>query len=240
MEGMFRDYTEEAAALMQKADAGDAEAQYHFATYLLREPDNSYRKDLTPDEVERGIHYLQLSAAQGYFYGMAADDLGRIYFDGVIVQKDYKKAKMWFLTAEMKGIPTATYMLGECAYFGYDEDVSYEKAAMCYLKAAPRYINAVMRLGDMYVHGEYLPLDTAFAKELYEHVCVSEDWYHKKTGVYSDAYEMVLQRLREIENAGSLIQPVRMDETEEQVNVRKALLEIMEDEKKRWQKWGDE
>jgi TPR repeat protein len=59
------------------------------------------------------------------------------------VPKDYKKAKMWFNTAFLKGIPTAAYMLGECAYYGHDEDVDYEKAAkpICRLRQ-----NSSMRL----------------------------------------------------------------------------------------------
>ena len=240
MAKLFMDLTDKALELRQKADAGDAEAQYYFAIYLLKEPDYSYRENLSPEEVERGLHYLQLSAAQGYFHGIAADEVGTIYYYGELVPRDYQKAKTWFATAELKGIPTATHMLGECAYYGYDEDVDFAKAVKYYIKAAPTYVNAVIRLGDMYQRGEYLPLDPAFAKELFEYVRVSEEWLYKKNRLYSDANDMVINRLIEIGSTNFTHASAPLNETEEQSKVRRILQKVMERDRKQWDKWSRE
>ena len=240
MKSIQPDFTKDAVSLMQKADAGDAEAQYKFATYLLREPsDYSYRKDISPDEVERGLRYLQKAATQGYYHGIAADELGMIYYRGEITPKDYKKAKLWFNTALMKGIPTAAYHLGECAYYGYDEDVDFEKAATYYLQVAPQYVNALIRIADMYLRGEYFPLDPSFANELYEHVRISEEWFYRKNKIFSDANDMVFERIEEMKRSDIVYPPSPLNEAEKQRAAREKLLEIMERDKERWEKWGD-
>ena len=230
MESDFlRDYTQEAVELMRKADAGDAKAQYHFAMYLLKSDDPPYyRMELSPEEIERGMRYLHLSAAQGYCQGVAADELGKIYYEGLIVPKDYKKAKLWYNTALLKGIPISAYMLGECAYYGYGEDVDYEKAAKYYLQAASGYVNAIIRLGDMYIRGEYLPHDPAFAKKLYDHVISEEEWLYASYGMYSDANDEVLKRLDNLEQSEILPSSAPIKESEEQQAVRRTLEEIME------------
>jgi len=237
---LYNDLTDQAAKLMQKADDGDAKAQHDFGTYLLREADYSYRKNLNQEDVERGMDYLRLSAAQGYFQGLAADDLGMIYFEGIIVSQDYTKAKMWFNTACLKGIPTSEYMLGECAYYGYDEDINYEKAAMHYIKAAPRFINSLVRLADMYMRGEYLPYDPVFAKELYEHVQLSEEWLYKVNGFYSDAHGIALQRLDDWKRAKISADYTVSDsfgESDELLAIRGTLLKIIKDEEENWKNW---
>ena len=229
MESEFlRDYTQEAVELMRKADAGDAKAQYHFAMYILKSDDPPYyRTELSSEEVERGMRYLQLSAAQGYCEGVAADELGQIYYDGLIVPKDYKKAKMWFNTALLKGMPISAYMLGECAYYGHGEEVDYEKAAKYYLQAAVGYINPIIRLGDMYIRGEYLPHDPTFAEKLYDYVLSEEEWLYANYGMYSDAHDEVLKRLDNFERVENYSSSVPTQESEEQQVVRKTLEEIM-------------
>jgi TPR repeat protein len=231
---LYEDYTQDAAELMRKADAGDAEAQYTFATYLLREADFSYRKDLADDEVQRGLRYLQLAAAQGHFHGIAADDLGMIYYEGEIVPQDYDKAKMWFNTAKLKGIPTADFMLGECAYYGHGEAVDYKKAAKHYLQAASTYINALYRLGDMYLRGAYFPCDPMFAKELYDCVLLHEEQLHKKHGFYSNAYDEARSRLDNMEHTPLEMPHINAKETQEQLKARKKLVKIINKKEKWW------
>ena len=221
------DFTDKAVELMRKADAGDAKAQHTFATYLLKEEDFSYRKDLAPDEIKRGMNYLKKAAAQGYFQGLAAIDLGDIYYRGEILPKAYKQAKLWYNTAMLKNNPAAAYMLGECAYYGYDEDVSYEKAVALYIQAAPRFIDAVLRLGNLYARSEYLPYDPEFAKTIYEFVLDEEEKLYKKHNFYSDAYNKVIRNLEELKRDKRSRQSESIEETEGQANARKTLLEII-------------
>jgi TPR repeat protein len=129
-------------------------------------------------------------------------------------------------------------MLGECAYYGYDEDIDYEKAAKYYLQAAQKYVNALIRLGDMYLHGEYLPLDPAFANELYNHVRMYEEYLYKKNGIYSDANEMVLHRLDNMERAEAIFSTNPITETNKQALIRKKLMEIIEEDREKWKRWG--
>ena len=221
------DFADEAAELMRKADAGDAEAQYNFATYLLKEKNFSYRKDLQSDEVKRGMDYLRKSAVQGYCSGLSALILGDIYYRGEIIAKDYKNAKLWYNTALLKNHPIASYMLGEYAYYGYDEDIDYKKAVEFYLRASRGYINAFIRIGDMYMRGEYLPYDPEFANKLYEHVLKEEEQLYKKHGFYSDAHKIVTASMAECACIKKSKNAEAAKETEEQTAARNKLLEIV-------------
>ena len=221
------DFTYETAELMRKADMGDAEAQYILATHLLREEDFSLRKGLYPHEIERAINYLEKAAVQGYYWGIAALDLGDIYYNGKIVARDYKKAKLWYDTAVLQNHPIASYMLGECAYYGYDEEIDYKKAAELYRQAAYGYVNAFIRLGNMYMRGEYLPYDLKFAKRLYEHVIKEEEKFFERNEHYSDAYKQVKASMEEWERIIKPKKAAAIKETQEQAAFRKKLFLIL-------------
>ena len=226
------DFVDEAIELMHKADAGDAKAQYTFATYLLKEEDFAYRKDIQPDEIKRGMDYLRKSAAQGYLQGVAALDLGDIYYKGEIVAKDYKSAKLWYNTALLKSHPIAAYMLGECAYYGCDEEIDYKKAVEFYLRATRGYISVLIQLGNMYMRGEYLPYDPDFAKKLYDHVLKEEEQLFETHEFYSNAHDMVIESMKELEHIKKIRKPEAVQETEEQAAVRKKLLKILRKKKR--------
>lgn len=67
------------AALLAKAKAGDAEAQYQIA--------NLYRKGETvPVDMSKHFEYLQMAANQGHF--KAIGDMGLVYMIGQVVSKD--------------------------------------------------------------------------------------------------------------------------------------------------------
>ena len=227
MKELRADFTDRAAALMQKADTGDAEAQYTFAFYLLKEEDMSVRKDLQPDEIERAMDYLKKSAAQGYMGGLSALDLGDLYYRGEIIPKNYKSAKLWFNTALLKKHPIASYMLGECAYYGYDEDVDYKKAVDLYLQATRGYSTALIRLGDMYLRGEYLPYDPKFAERLFTCVLKDEEKFFDQHELFTDAYDKVKASMDELESIKKSRQVEPVKETDEQAAVRNRLLEIV-------------
>lgn len=65
-------------ALKKAADDGDVFSQYELAQYHLKEAEK----------------YLKQSADQNYF--LAAYKLGLMYFEGIVVEKDYVKAKEYF------------------------------------------------------------------------------------------------------------------------------------------------
>jgi TPR repeat protein len=240
MQEFLMDLTDKAVELMRKADAGDADAQYAFATYLLYELHYSIREGLHPEEVERALNYLRMAAAQGYFVGLAALDLGDIYSRGEIVPRDNKKARMWYNTALLSENPPAACMLGDFAYHGYDCEINHEEAAEYYLQAAPKYVDALYRLGDMYLRGEYFPADPEFARRLYEHVLEDEAWFYQKQGFYSDAYEQAITRIDELERNGASYRRGMAEETEKQSAARAALMKIMQSKSKRLKNPGSE
>lgn len=44
--------------------------------------------------------------------------LGKLYDEGIIVDKNEKRALNWFLRSEQKGNPQAMFRLGEIFYYG--------------------------------------------------------------------------------------------------------------------------
>jgi TPR repeat protein len=225
---LFVDLTKEAAELQKKADAGDAQAQYSFAFYLLHESDLSVREDLSPETVEYAFNYLQKAAAAGYGQGLAALDLADCYYRGEVTPKDYKKARMWYNTALLKDNAPAACMLGDMAYNGHGCDIDYEEAARYYLQAAPNYTSAVYRLADMYLHGDYFPADPVFARELYEYILANENRFFEMHNLHSDAYDAVRLRLDNIERGGIECKYANVDESPQQKTARDALVKIMQ------------
>ncbi len=196
--GETTDLTNEAADLLKKADEGDAEAQYYFGYYLLHDLDHKYRKDLTTEQIDRAFYYYKQSAMTGFMRGAAALEIADAYYSGEIVSQDYKKACMWYNTALLSGNPPAACMLGDYALNGYDCEIDYEKAARYYIKAIPQFIDAVYRLGDMFLNGQFFDRDLEFAKTLYNYVIEEEEKFYGRHGFYSDARKQVLQRLNKL------------------------------------------
>ncbi len=231
--GESTDLTPEAADLLKKADDGDGEAQYYFAQYLLCEPDHSYRKDITPEQIERALYYLKQSAMTGCIQGAAALELADLYFNGKLIPQDYKKAHMWYSTAQMSRNPVADCSLGDYALNGYDCDVDYEKAAKLYLKAAPRFLDAFYRLGDMFANGQFFNRDLVFARKIYEYVIKREDAFYAKQSFYSQAHEQAIQRLEKLEQmekACDMQNTNENDESAEQLAIKQKILELIEDD----------
>jgi len=227
----FSERESEVAELMKQADTGDADAQYKFARYLLFEDDEDLRKDLSPDEVKRAMDYLQLAAIQGYRFGWAAAILGDLYYAGELIPQDFEKARLWYNTALLKENPGASYKLGEYSYYGIDCPVDYEEAVKYYMQSLDGcYIDAFVRLGAMFMRGEYFSQDIEFAKILFEFVRDYEkdriDWF----GVKSALYEMALSAIVELEQG-----VVKQSGADKAVGVQKAvrerLLEVMDEVK---------
>ena len=217
---IFKDYTSEAYELMQKADAGDAQAQYLFATYLLKNSDYSLRNDLTPETVERAISYLKKSAPQGFLAGIAAMELGDMYYYGRAVPVDYIEAVKWYRTAVQMNNPPAAYYLGECAYYGKGMPVDKEAAIEWYLKAIKGYIRALIRLGDIYRSGDFFAADPALAYKLYTLVLDEEQELYKKYHRKTTEYEESEDRIAEMEKSGEQNAPPLPEEAIGELDAR--------------------
>jgi TPR repeat protein len=218
-----------AAEFVNKADSGDADAQYELAEYLLFEEDHTPRKDITPDEVARAMDYLRLAAAQGYHFGWAAAQLGDLYYDGELVPQDFEKARLWYNTALLKENPGAAYKLGEYSYYGIGCPIDHEKAVKFYVQSlSPCYIDAFISLASMYMKGEYFSQDKKFARVLFEFVRdVYKDW-KDRSGLKSPLYDKALNCLDELEHV-TVKQGGADEDAEVQRAAREQLFEVMDE-----------
>ena len=98
----------------------------------------------------------------------AENTLGRMYFNGDGVKKDYKEAFKWFKEAgENTGMLYASYDLGYMYENGYGTEKDYKKAFQCY-RTANTYYKADYRRAYLYEHGLGIEKDVHKALELYE------------------------------------------------------------------------
>ena len=85
----------------------------------------------------------------------AQTGIGFLYFDGVYVRQDYKKARKWFLLAARQGEYFAQQALGYIYNNGLDTPVDTSKALAWYLRSADQgYYLAQTNVGVMYQAGE--------------------------------------------------------------------------------------
>ncbi len=228
------DLTEYAHQLLIEADAGDAEAQYYYAWYLLNDADYNVRRDLSQEEVELGLKYMRMAAAQGVKCGGAALALGDFYRKGEIIPQDYKKARMWYNTACIKNCPPAFCFLGDMALMGMDCEINYEEAARYYLKAAKHFVDAVYRLGDLFARGQFFRQDLELAKRLYQEVLTQEELFFSRHRFYSGAKKQAEQRMKDLEDLAE--SPTSEIESEAQRHLREQVLALLaEKEEKRKQ-----
>lgn len=93
----------EIADLIQRAEQGDAEAQYTLG-----------HRYYTGDGVQRygaeGIKWWRLAAKQGH--AESQHDLGQAYYDGIGVAQDYVEAVKWYRLAAEQGNAKDQYSLG--------------------------------------------------------------------------------------------------------------------------------
>lgn len=120
-----------------------------------------------------------------YKVGDAACNLGAIYYSGLIVEHDYKKAMEYYKIASDHGCVQALVNLGYCYYYGRVNEVDYENAYKCFNKAALLgNANALFKIGDMYLNGYYVEKDASIAFTLYTRATkeAEDDLYNDFTG----------------------------------------------------------
>ena len=132
-------------ALLAKARAGDAKAQYDIG--------HCYQngEGVEKDPIE-AVKWLRKAAEQGNAW--AQHDLGHSYRDGTGVEKDPAKAVKWFLKSAEQGDARAQFELGHSYQNGVGVETSAPEAAKWFLKAAEQgNANAQLRLGWLCENG---------------------------------------------------------------------------------------
>lgn len=160
---------QDVAALEQKANQGDADAQFRLGIM--------YKMGLgVPQNYVKSVECFSKAANQGF--SSAELKLGEMYNDGFGVPKDYVKAMEWFKKSADQGNYEAQYNLGLMYYKGQEVQQNYIKAVEWFNKAASSGSPlALMKLGIIYENGKKgISPDKIKAKEYYNKACFQEDW----------------------------------------------------------------
>jgi len=120
-------------------------------------------QEVKAESSEEGItsfQIYQLKANQGD--APAQYNLGLLYYNGVGIPQDSKKAVYWYTKAAEQGHVNAQYDLGNLYRDGDGEEVpqDFKQAVYWYTKAAEQGLaNAQYDLGHMYEYGDEAPKD---------------------------------------------------------------------------------
>jgi len=95
--------TNELGTLKERAEKGDAQAQYHLGLMYAE------GKGMARDEAE-AVHWYRKAAEQGF--APAQNDLGSMYARGRGVKQDYAEALRWYRKAAEQGEPQAQNSIG--------------------------------------------------------------------------------------------------------------------------------
>ena len=116
---------------------------------------------------EPSLNELQTAAAEGDSWAMFS--LGKMYFEGKGVSKDYAKAREWYQLAAEKDVAGAMISLGDLYHDGNGVQQDYAKAREWYQRAAEEgHAFAMGCLGDLYHYGKGVQQDYAKAREWYQ------------------------------------------------------------------------
>jgi hypothetical protein len=121
---------EDQSALRQKAQQGDASAQYRLgAAYAFG--------DGVPQDYKEAVNLWLLSAKQGNAY--AQYNLGVLYSQGQGVPQNYTEAVKYYRLAAAQGLAKAQYNLGAAYYNGKGVPQDYNQAErwFCIAKTPP-------------------------------------------------------------------------------------------------------
>ena len=150
---------EQAERYLQKAyKYGNTHAAYQLARLYIRQETQKLREDpeATPDyeKIIKAVKWLEEAARQENPFADYA--LGRLYKEGVLLEKDMEKAVFHLQRAADAGNSFAQYQLGKIYL---DEEYKNIPAAVQYLTLAADQKNelAAYRLGRLYLIGEDLP-----------------------------------------------------------------------------------
>lgn len=125
--------------------------------------------------------------------GEAMNLKGAMYYEGVGVEQNLKKAVTWYKKAADAGCSLAMSNLGYCYYYGKGTAVNMALAYKYFSMAVQHgEWDAINKLGDMYREGFYVPKDEKMAFNLYEQCYRTVP--HDAT---NDAYPACLIRMAE-------------------------------------------
>lgn len=138
------------------AEKGDASAGYSAGMILIKRRRNS--------DVERAVELFHVSAEQGIKESQY--ELGRAYYYGDGLDKNYKEALKWFEKAASQNHIEAWFYVGVVYYHARGVDRDYAKAMDCFKKSTD-YKVAQHFIGYMYEEGLGVQANMNIAKDWY-------------------------------------------------------------------------
>ena len=141
--GITKDIKNAKGWYQKAADKGYANSQYMMAKIL------EYGEADGTVDLPKAIKYYELAAGQNQ--GSALYALGRLYYEGKGINKDYEKAKEFFTKSAAQNVLAADFMLGTMAEKGLAGPVDYLEAERRYLNVATKgHLEAQIKLADLY------------------------------------------------------------------------------------------
>lgn len=177
--------------LKAKCENGDVYAMEELATFYTQD----HPELIEGDMINLLITYYQRAIESGI--SRAALNLGALYYNGVFVKQDYKKAMELYQIAsegdDSNIVSIALCNLGYCHYYGRDTKIDYAKAFDYFFKGAVLYDNPIClyKLGDMYRLGLNVLPNENTAYLLYKKAELLSD-------LSDDSYPDIVQRLAKI------------------------------------------
>jgi hypothetical protein len=154
------DGTPDMAAVRERANRGDAEAQNNLGLLYANGQG-------VPQDYAKARQWYEKAAAQGNAW--AQNNLGVLYANGQGVPQDYAKARQWYEKAAAQGLAQAQFILGVLYDGGLGVPQDYAKARQWYEKAAAQGdANAQNDLGMLYYTGRGVQRDYTQARQWYE------------------------------------------------------------------------
>lgn len=195
----------EVRELIQRAEAGEAEAQYELSICYGR--GNGVRQDYT-----EAFKWAMVSAKQGY--APAEGTVGSCYRAGKGVEQNIEEAIKWIQRAADKGDMTACWNRGLFYLTGeYGAEQNLEKAAIYIRQAADAgHVQACRIIGIMYLRGDGVPRDVELGHQWLEKAAAQSDvesevWLARMAGEVGKLEEAIswLKRAAEHGHAGAAV-----------------------------------
>ncbi|MBZ5494180.1 MAG: sel1 repeat family protein [Acidobacteriia bacterium] len=181
------------AALTQRAEAGEAQAQVELG--------RAYEdgKDV-PQDYAKAVEWFRKSAEQGN--AQAQNSLGVMYAQGRGVQGDREEAIRWYRKAAKQNSPEAIYNIAISYYNGEGVEANLNDAATWMMVASrkgdaqatealkqiiqelhQRMNISKFQLAQLYNKGDEIPQDLPGAVSLYRELAEQEDemWYNERS-----------------------------------------------------------
>lgn len=136
-------------------------------------------------DYKEAVKYLKL---ESHTLAPSTALLGKCYYLGTGVEKDYEKAFMLFVQCAPLGTqPETTYLLGDMYKYGHFVEQDILQANVLYEAAYDQYIandddvpgELFMRLGDVYLSQEENDDDFGYRRALHLYQRAENDFYHQ-------------------------------------------------------------